>query len=420
MKVEIIRRGGHPVQNSQPQQPMQPENNEPANFLTRGAYALGRGAESGGDLFNALMGLIGEPQTFKSNVEQLREKAGYTPQQVAPQSPLEEILHGGISKLPASFALGGGIPQAALGFLGSGARKGAEELGLGPIGQTVAELGTEIGGSAAYRGLGPSSIRKKLRPEMKKLYQIAEHEVTKVPKQDATKVTDFLNKTIEELPTSGLDSPTRKVLKTELDNIGKNIAKNEIDPAIVWKSKKHIGNLLKTELAKTDSNMPLVNLYKRTIGNLNENLSEVASKFPKFGESFNKAEDIFKGLDAPAQVRKFFEEHTTLNSILKKDPFTKAVMLIGSGSIGGLPLAATVAAAPFVGRYATRAYDVFTKSKTAQTLVYKILEDIKHDSVRSAANSLIKLKKEIAKEEESSPEPMKKSGIKIIRRGQAA
>lgn len=414
MAIEILRRGKATPELNKPQQ--QPE----ANFLTRTGLSALRGLEAPGQFLSNITELLGEPALIRDPTlsQDIMSKLGVTEQQIRPQSGAEEIFQGGLEKIPTTLALGGGLPQVGLGFLGSAGRYSAQEAGFGPVGQTVAELGTEVLGSTYGRGLRPGKIRKELRPKMEKAYDIAHKEVETLGRQKADNLSSFITQEIDQLDKSGLDKAARKNLKTEFINVNKDIFDNAISPKEAWNWKKHFNSLISGEYAKSDPDQKLIRVYRRMVGNLNEVLERTGKQNPKFGKPYFMAEDIYKGLDAPNKIRQILEEQTSLNNIISKNPTAKAIAALGTFWKGGAPLTATLAAAPFAARYGARAYDLFSKSKTAQYLAQKISKDIASDNIKSATNAFIKLDKEVKKLEKQYPEK-KSSNIEIIRRGKS-
>lgn len=408
MAVEILRRG------QSANQPHQSQNE--AGLLTRGAFALGRGLEAPGHLFNAVAGLIGEPQSFEPQSEVLREKLGYTPQQLQPKNLLESIVQGGLEKIPTTAALGGGAVQAGLGFLGSAAKEKAKQAGFGPLAQAGIEFGTEVLGSAGARGLRPGKIRNDLRSEMKQGYALADKKIAKIPTQDATQLKESLTTIIDDLPTSGLNSAERNIVRKELINLEKNILHDKILPSNVLKYKRHVNNLIKNEFKKSDPNSALINQYRRTVGALNENLASTGKRFKSFGAPYQRSEDIFKGLDTPSAITRLLENNTSLKTIIGKDPTgqtVRALVTLASGYTLGIPTTSAAIASAFPLRYGARAYELFTKSKTARNLASKLAYEVGNDSIKSAVNTSRRLVHEIKKDKKNKPK------IEIVRRGNA-
>ena len=332
--------------------------------------------------------------------EMIQKSAGLTNEYLAPQSVPEKYIQRLAQYAPVAAT--GGLGSLARTAIGAGAATGVGEAGFSEPIQDIAQLFTELAVSPYQRGFKPFKTRSETIPLKEKLYETAKSEVQKIPIQDASNIESFINKELNNLSHSGLDESGRKLAKSELKNLSKDIPGGKITADNLWESKKHINSLISGELSKKDPNKKLVQLYERTVGTLNKDLDKVVKEYPKFGVPFSRAEDYYKGLDTPGTLRKALEKSTNIKQLFNDHPALTILSTLGAFKSGhsNKLLAGYIASFPL--KEIVKSYELFTKSKQIRDLGVKIAKDIAKDSVKSAINTTLKMNKLIQDEEISS------------------
>jgi hypothetical protein len=144
-------------------------------------------------------------------------------------------------------------------------------------------------------------------------------------------------------------------------------------------------------LIKEERNPIARDYYKRAVGSLNDTIQNAAQKNPEFGESWNRAEELFKSINAPSAIRKIIEDNTDLEKILHS-PLAK-ILTLGSFGYGAKALKAIPVA--LAARTALRAYELYSRSPHARKILSDIGKYALDDNKKALAFSLRKLEKEV-------------------------
>ena len=285
--------------------------NEPG-FATRQGFALGRGLESGGHLFNLLARILGEPQSFQPQSEELRQSLGYTPEQLRPQGGFEGILQRSLESAPTAAAFPiGGIGRTALGTVG-GATSGqaAESLGLGPLGQTIATLGGELATRGGIRAIPSVTKEPQKFGGLPQLYKEAESTTKEalasgIKQADVMKFLDEPIKRAEQVYRTG-SKATRSALKEVERAIDNGLSKGKMDFSDALDIRRTIDEISKQkDLSK--SAFDIMKHYREEINNF---LKYYNPANPKFAKSLTKQDKIHQINQMSKSMNQILEGYT--------------------------------------------------------------------------------------------------------------
>jgi hypothetical protein len=341
----------------------------------------------------------------------VQQGIGLSEQQMQPQnlgeSFVQRFLPNAITAAAGAKIGGRPIsPAIQSAAAGAGLATAAKGLELGPKAEAVADILGSTGWNLWQSGGFPGQLRKKLRPEMEQAFKKAEEEGkkfhVKVPEYEK-----YLNDEMERLSTGnpGIDKTAVRKAINELQGRSNQIQMGKLTPTKLEEQKKHFYSLyngLKDSTSAADKK--LADIYYRAGGAGTGELNKIAKEHPKFGEPYNAAQDLYKGLDAQNKVRGMFERNSDLRNLIKNPKVKTALLGLGGIAVGKpgaiIPVAtgaAGIAAGTRLGRYAARTYDLFNNSKRARELVAELGVNAIKNNKSAFINNLKALDKEADK-----------------------
>lgn len=338
----------------------------------------------------------------------------------------EQVIDDIFSTLPLALASGGigALPLAAgRAAAGSVAGQAAEGIGLGPIGGLMGNILGSYGFDLARLRATPGGIRKQAT-DLYKDHYVKGRDAASGIQVDSRPFSSKLNREWDRISDgkTGLNRSSRKEALYQLNNLEKEIKADRIDLNKIWDSKEHLNKLIKKE-----SDGDLRQFYKEMVGYINENiLDEAAKKYPEFGEHYTPYLELYKAVEVPNALRKVFEKSTDIKSIVTNKV---AQGVLGGTALFGGPAGLVTAGktlgtalpAAYAGRYATRAWDLFTKSPTARKLWGNIAQNALEENIPALKTSLIKFNREADKHTQNLPETKQqvsaRKNIKVVSGG---
>lgn len=308
-----------------------------------------------------------------------------------PRNKGEEVLDLVAGDLP--FILGAGtsplwakLARSAASNIGI---KSAESAGAGKLGQFLGGAAGGIGFDAIRKGAFPGNIRKIVKSTMKKDYSKAE----KLASPLVENAQNLENSLRDELTTlssgaSKLPSELEKEVKKQFLKADKDIFQGKINISKAIDRKQHFNSLFKEE-----TNKQAREYYRRAVGSLNKTIQSAAEKNPEFGAYWNRAEDLYKSVNAPTVVRQILEEYTDLKKILK-NPVSQILTTGISWQLGGLRGAAIKTGTALGLRTMARAAEMYSRSPNARKILKDIAKESFDDNRHALALSFKKLNKE--------------------------
>lgn len=334
---------------------------------------------------------------FKQTLEQNRDKGpkqligqalGY--ENLEPQSFPERFLQGVASDLPNILMGPGGLLNKLItsgaSNLGS---KTAEHLGLGPIAQLVAGMGT--GSASKYlTGRAAGGLRgaaKKIEDGLYKKYDSYAAKAQE-PIKPYKKIIDESEKSIQKEIIS-----LRKPLQESINDFGEKLGKKDTTQL---KEITDIRQLIGDSIgdAKTPKEKSFYkNLYKQ----FSTELERSAADHPAI-EDYFKANSIDLGLNGSGALRRLASEDNSIKNILKNPVVAALFGSGGSSALGGLLLgklspigaAGTIAASaalPIASQKIARVVNFASQPETRK-LIYETLNDALLGDKTSVVNNL--------------------------------
>lgn len=220
-----------------------------------------------------------------------------------PRNKIEEIIE--MIQQDAPFALvagalgGPAAAGAALGrsVLGSGAMKGAESLGAGPVGQLLAGVGGSLS-LDLWKNLRPAKFKEGLESIRKFLYG-KHREATKGVKHGAQKLEKAIQEDIKKTYTGQRKSPEKIQARQILTDIDKDIQMGKMDIHDALEHKVDLNRKLRDPHLS-----PNVKPYvERAVGTINEFIQDYGKIDPQSLKYFNEAENITKLLKSAEKAK---------------------------------------------------------------------------------------------------------------------
>ncbi len=315
--------------------------------------------------------------TSQQNREFLKEKTGGY---LEPQGKLEEFADEVASDLSTLLLpVKGKIPfkSAIARALGSNAAAYfTKELGGGPLAQAGAKIGVSL-----LAGL--PGIRGKMETTMNQGYDQARKSAAK-----GTANTSALSSKARKIydAASRGDSPNKDFIKERARAVERIADTGKASIADITTLKQDLNRQLRENAADLSKN------DKRIIGTLLEDVRGILDKYGKtnitFGQNFNQAEDIYKGLNTQSYVSEVLDKYLSPTNI--KNPYVKAV-LYGAGAFHSPLTAIKIAGASYGSQQIAKTFDLFKNSKEAQKYYREFLTQALKNNGPAAARAAVKL-----------------------------
>lgn len=296
---------------------------DPGLFTRTGLAAL-RGLTSPSDLVNAINEAVYGQKLAVSPAKQLYSglSEGYTPEQLEPQSFPERVLQKTAESVPLAGLLGG-APAALTSTIGSAAGATAGQLGLSPILQDLAQIGTELG-TGRLLGKLPTIAGKQ-----KKFEELAKGAVKAGEVHPIAGIKTALNEISNKLSTETNDKIVKRVSHAA-DILEKNIASGLADPNQI--------RTLRKNLYQTRKTFPKP--YQHYIDNLtkgiNKNFALNIAENPDFFNNLSKADRFTELKHMKSYIEDFADKIGDLIPTAIGGKFgKKALNLIFGKTLGG-------------------------------------------------------------------------------------
>jgi len=334
---------------------------------------------------------------------QLRQTVtrGFTGEALEPRTQQEENFDTLVSDIATlSIPIKGRIPfKSALtkAFSGNAAAWLTKELG----GSETAQAGAKFG---VMTVAGLKGGRKALTNQMNQSYKTAE---------DLSKGATVSAKTLSEDTKNLLDSvskghltPAKELVKGPLKSIQKSIKSGKISVPDAWELKRNINELIYDPATPRASR----SLLRQALNPVNRVIKEYGAKNPEFAKNFERAEDIFIGLNRRSAINNFLQRHVSIEGVLK-NPISKLLVLGASGGAYHAGLPGIGAAAAGIGtamgaREGVQALEFLAHSSTARKYYGDLLKASALQDVSAAKRSAKNLDKVAADySKKASPPP---------------
>lgn len=297
----------------------------------------------------------------------------------------------------------GGLPALAASAGSAVAIKGAERAGAGPLGQFAAGMVGGVSPRLLMNKIAKGGIRNQAIKQYTKDYKAAEP----IAKQHAISADGYkkaINQEWDKLHSgsSGIGHSDIKRVSHEIKLANQDIVGDKVNVLRAWDRKKHLNKLIKNE------NDPNVKQYLKSLVNkVNEKVINPAAKeFPDFGIPYQRAEDLYIGVNAPNAIRKIVEEATSLKGLIK-NPLAKVGFLgatAGGLKLAGIPGVVAGTAGTLATRSVLRTADLFWKSQEARNIMKDIGRAALNDDKAAIPQYLSLLNKAADNYEKKNPE----------------
>ncbi len=347
---------------------------------------------------------LAQVQQYAPGSQFIREKVTkpLTGEYLEPKGSGEAFLDEIVGDL-STLLVPGGIASKGASLTGRGLAKAAGKAVAGvTAGRAVKELtGSELaGGLAKFTTLSLANTlggRKALTKQMYQNYEMADKSIPEGTIIKADNLKNNLTKDIQVI-TKGV-SPAKNEMLGVLSGVKKNINKaDNIKIKDVWNLKKNINEWLSDpKLDKTTRGQ-----FKKTLGNLNETLSEYAKENPEFAQNFYPAESMYKAINEGSTLNKFLQNNVTLKKALDKWAPLSAVGygLYHYGAVKPLTLAGMLTTGIGV-RESVKMGEFLARSPEARKYYMSLLKASATNDAATAAKSIKKIDQLALQDEKS-------------------
>ncbi len=319
----------------------EPEQSEGPGIVGRLGLATVKGFEAPGHALDALLQLIGEPKLQQGSLsEDIRQKLGYQPEQVLPQSIPESYAHRFLGQAPSAVAFG---PLESLKglALGSGAATGLEAAGAPEWAQDIAQIGTQLGHGRISGQVKPLTLGGR----QKEAYGVVNKLVPEGAKSKSSAVVDGINKARQALSTESNEKITSKI-NHAISTIENNLEQFQGKSGSYLDPKKALD--LRRKLYRNVKNLPhdAKEYSKILTDSLNNFFADYSAQNPKFYEALNKADKytqlkhmnsyladalgegsslLVKGIPGASQISKKLVQNVVGNTIGEGEKFIRRI-----------------------------------------------------------------------------------------------
>lgn len=322
-----------------------------------------------------------------------------------PRNSSEQLLQNFLSQAP--LALGGGVLQQsgkAIGHalartgIGNVASHALKEKELPVWAQAIGQVGTEFLYGFLQKGGRPGALRKIAQKQLVK-DDISRKKLASKISVPADNLEAYLNKQLLNMETSGLEKSLEREVRTQINRAGKDIYQDHINVGSALKRQDHL-----RILASQEQNDLARKLYNDAADAISETVIKPAiNKSTNFGRFQSRYADLYNGLEAPSVVREILEENTKLANLLK-NPLAKIAVLGGSLAKAGIPGAIGAAGLSVGARNLARTQDFFSKSKTANHALQRIVTSAIREDQPALAKALREINSAADLYEKENPE----------------
>lgn len=309
---------------------------------------------------------------------------------VMPQSETESFIDNIVSdaavlaipvkgKIPFIRSIGSAIAANA-------ASKGAEKLGFGETGQTVAKIGTFFLSGLAGKG----NVKKFWNNQ----YELADKAVPKGAKLQAFKLDRQLDKLGSELRKGGIETPSQRFVQKPLKELQKTIRDGEMRVEDAIAAKKKI-NELRAGLFEEVKGKGGQKYARTKINEIAKHLDETIEKYgrenPGFYKHYKAANEAYSGFQQSQKVSKWINRSIPFGKIGKAGGLILEAIFKPASLKATLPALAAVKGGELITR--------MLKNPTLRSFYGNLLKDAVNENKVGVLRNLKSMEKEIQKKD---------------------